>query len=213
MAKANQRTGDPIADPERIRALAHPLRLHLLDLLDDEGEATATRCAEVTGESVASCSFHLRILAKYGFIEPTVRRGREKPWRPVSRRRSFRPDFDDPASLRAVGALAELTLHSEVERIRSWLATAQDESAAWRDGVALRKASFWATADELAQLRHDIEALAERFTDRWDDPSSRPEGSRPARLFAVLNPDPQPDVPNAGGDPQPSHESAIESQQ
>ena len=60
----------PISEPERVRALAHPLRLALLDFLEDGGEATATRCAEATGESVASCSFHLRILAKYGFMAP-----------------------------------------------------------------------------------------------------------------------------------------------
>ena len=70
-----------ITDPQRIRALTHPLRLELMDVLAEEGAATATRCAELTGESVASCSFHLRMLAKYGYIEPAERTGREKPWR------------------------------------------------------------------------------------------------------------------------------------
>jgi len=181
---------DRITDPERVRALAHPLRLALLDLLDDEGEATATRCAEVTGESVASCSFHLRILAKYGYIEPGERRGREKPWRPVNRRRTFRPDYDDPASLRAVGALAELTVLGEAERIRNWLTTVPREPEPWHDAVTITRSAFWATAEEMAALRREIEALTDRFTGRWDDPSLRPDGSRPARLFAVLNPDP-----------------------
>ena len=142
-----------VTEPERVRALAHPLRLALLDLLEEEGEATATRCAEVTGDSVASCSFHLRILAKYGFIEPGERRGREKPWRVVSRRRTTRPDFDDPASVRAVGALAELTLLAETERIRDFLLGAVHRlPAELRDGVTMTKSSFWATPDELTQL-------------------------------------------------------------
>jgi len=36
-------------DPEglALRALAHPLRWKLIDLLGSEGSATATRCAEV----------------------------------------------------------------------------------------------------------------------------------------------------------------------
>ena len=179
-----------VNEPERIRALAHPLRLALLDLLEEEGEATATRCAEVTGDSVASCSFHLRILAKYGFIEPGARRGREKPWRVVSRRRTTKPDFDDPASVRAVGALAELTLLAETERIRGFLLGAAHRlPTELRDGIAIMKSGFWATPDELKQLSQDLQALAERFSGRWENPDLRPEGSRPARLFAVLNPD------------------------
>src|SRR6478609_1084108 len=68
-----------ITDPERIRALAHPVRIALLAHLSDVGEATATQCAEAVGESPANCSFHLRMLEKYGYIERAERRGREKP--------------------------------------------------------------------------------------------------------------------------------------
>jgi predicted transcriptional regulator len=178
------------SDPERIRALSHPLRLTLLELLDDVGEATATRCAELTGESVASCSFHLRMLAKYGFVELAARRGREKPWRSVTREREVRPDSADPASTRAVAALATLTLEQETERIRDWLAIASQEPPEWVDASTLSKSTFWATAEELSQLSRDLHALALRFAGRWDDPSLRPAGARPARLFAIVNPDP-----------------------
>ena len=179
----------PISEPERVRALAHPLRLALLDVLEEGGEATATRCAELTGESVASCSFHLRILAKYGFIEPGERRGREKPWRVVSRQRTTRPDFDDPASVRAVGALAELTVLAETERIRAFLADLHRLPADLRDAVGVLKSAIWATPEELQQLSRDVLALVDRFAGRWEDPAQRPEGARLARMFAVLNPD------------------------
>jgi len=179
----------PISEPERVRALAHPLRLALLDVLEEGGEATATRCAELTGESVASCSFHLRILAKYGFIEPGERRGREKPWRVISRQRTTRPDFDDPASVRAVGALAELTVLAETERIRAFLADLHRLPADLRDAVGVLKSAIWATPEELQQLSRDVLALVERFAGRWEDPAQRPEGARLARMFAVLNPD------------------------
>ena len=96
MADAAER----ITDPQRIRALSHPLRLELIDVLG-EGPATATQCADLTGQSVASCSFHLRMLAKYGYIEPADRRGRERPWQLTSPGQEIRPDDDDPASLRA----------------------------------------------------------------------------------------------------------------
>ncbi|MEP7023868.1 MAG: winged helix-turn-helix domain-containing protein [Actinomycetota bacterium] len=57
--------------------LAHPLRWQMLDLLGAEGTVTVTRCALVLGESTASCSYHLGILAKYGYITPAEGEGRE----------------------------------------------------------------------------------------------------------------------------------------
>src|SRR5215475_15177552 len=72
-----------ISDPKTIRALAHPLRLDLLQLLGVSGPATAAQCGRVLGVSQASCSFHLRQLAKYGFVEdagPGADR-RERQWR------------------------------------------------------------------------------------------------------------------------------------
>lgn len=178
-----------ITDPQRIRALAHPLRLELIDLLGEEGPATATRCAEVTGESVASCSFHLRTLAKYGYIEPGERRGREKPWRLVSRSREIRPDFDDPASLRAVEAMAELFLEHEVERIRRWLASYMTDAPQWADATTVSGASFWATLDELAEVSTMLQQISRRFAGRSEDPTQRPAGSRPIRLLAVTSVD------------------------
>src|SRR4051812_20538525 len=99
-----------VTDPARLRALAHPIRIQLFDILTERIEATATDCAEITGESVASCSFHLRMLEKYGFVERAAARGRERPWRIVARSWDMRPERDSPASLRAMQELAALGL-------------------------------------------------------------------------------------------------------
>jgi hypothetical protein len=74
-----------VADPIRLRALAHPLRLRLLRLLREHQPATGAQLAELTGESTASISYHLATLAKHGFVEhdpaaPAPTR-RHKPWR------------------------------------------------------------------------------------------------------------------------------------
>ena len=57
------------ADVTAVRALAHPLRLELLDLLRFEGPSTATLLANRVGESSGTTSYHLRQLARYGYIE------------------------------------------------------------------------------------------------------------------------------------------------
>ncbi|ARX88162.1 ArsR family transcriptional regulator [Streptomyces alboflavus] len=75
---------DPEREPAAIKALTHPLRVRLLGLLRMDGPATASELAARTGESSASTSYHLRVLAKYAFVaEAEHRDGRERRWRAV----------------------------------------------------------------------------------------------------------------------------------
>ncbi|MBB4950212.1 DNA-binding transcriptional ArsR family regulator [Kitasatospora gansuensis] len=75
---------DPAQDAAALKALTHPLRIRLLGLLRQDGPATASELAARTGESSASTSYHLRVLAKYAFVaEATHRDGRERRWQAV----------------------------------------------------------------------------------------------------------------------------------
>lgn len=186
-----RQTSERITDPERIRALAHPVRLALLDHLGDVDEATATECAEAIGESPASCSFHLRTLEKYGFIERAAARGREKPWRVVSAGIDMRPDPEIPGSLHALQAVAMLGLESEFLRAREYFAHADAEPDEWLQASTFTRSTFWATAEELAELSRDLQQITDRFSGRHTDPSKRPAGARYARMMAIANPDPR----------------------
>src|SRR5579862_6154386 len=73
-----------MTDPHMMRALAHQARIAIWLHLGLHGPATATECAEVAGLSPSACSYHLRTLARYGFIEEdraSAANGRERPWR------------------------------------------------------------------------------------------------------------------------------------
>jgi DNA-binding transcriptional ArsR family regulator len=177
-----------VSSPQRIRALSHPLRLELMDVLGD-GPATATQCAAQTGESVASCSFHLRMLAKYGYIEPAPRRGREKPWQLTSSTQEIRPDVNDPDSLRAVEAMAGVYVDREVEHIHRWLAQATTEQPDWIHGSSVTGASIWVTVEEMDELSKTVQKLTERFATRRSDPNERPAGARAVRVFTAVHPD------------------------
>ena len=185
-------TAERSSDPERIRALAHPLRLELLDFLADVGEATATDCARHTGETVANCSFHLRLLARYGFIEPAARKGRERPWRRVETRQYFTPDVSVPGSVHAVVELAEIAVRREGDQFVDFMrerAARADELAGQRLPAALSGESFWATPDEVDSLNEAIAALMEPLLVRSPDASARPEGARLMRWFSTVHPD------------------------
>lgn len=175
-----------ISDPQRIRALSHPLRLELIDVLDD-GPATATQCAALTGESVASCSFHLRMLAKYGYIEPAQRSGREKPWQLTSSSQEIRPNVNDPDSLRAVEAMASVYVDREVEHIHRWLAKATTEQHDWIQASTVSGSSIWATVEEMEEVSQTVQALTNRFAGRASDPTARPAGARPVRVFTAVH--------------------------
>ena len=179
-----------VSDPVRIRALTHPLRLALLDVLDGAGQATATECAAATGESVASCSYHLRILAKHGYIEPGEQAGRDKPWKPVAHSRAQSIDHNLPGSRHAVVALAGLELERQFQRLRAWAGRASDLPAEELDLSVVSSTQFYATPQEIKQFRADLLELSRRFEGRVADPSLRPHGAQKTHLFSVLNIDP-----------------------
>lgn len=73
-----------VSDPVALRALAHPMRLRLLRLVREHGPVTGAELAAQLGESTASVSYHLSVLARHGFVEPDPTPGatrRHKPWR------------------------------------------------------------------------------------------------------------------------------------
>ncbi len=173
-----------ITDPKALRALSHPTRWKLIELLGLEETATATRCAEFTGESVASCSYHLSILAKYGFVEEADRgQGREKPWKLTRHDQSWTPEGLDPEGVLAAETLSEVYLDHELARMKDHLRRYGREPDDW-----WRASGTWATTthltlDELREVTAQLAAITERFRDRTADPSKRPAGSRPVRLF------------------------------
>ncbi len=178
------------SDPAVMRALAHPLRIEILDIMDEVGEATASEIAERLGQTVANCSFHLRILASGGFIERAEPRGREKPWRVTHHSRDMRPDRSDPLSIAESAELGSMYVQREAARVVSFLqnSLAYAHNSEWVPTVTINTSTFWATAEEMKQLAEDLRALMDRFEGRRD-PANRPEGARKGRMFATINPD------------------------
>lgn len=172
-----------ITDPKELRALSHPFRWKLIQLLTEEGQATATRCSERLGDSVASCSYHLNMLAKYGFVEEVAGPGRQKPWRLIRRDQSFsREGLDDEAALAAEAAAFAL-LDKEFDEIKNRLRHSEHEPEEWRRSLGLTSTVAFITAEELDGVREEIQAILQRYESRHEKPETRPDGVRPVRLF------------------------------
>src|SRR6202161_2950114 len=98
-----------VSDARTMRALAHPVRIALIEALTLGGAMTATEAGERIAESPTTCSFHLRQLAKYGLVEEAGGgKGRARPWRMTSIGMKFASAHDDPETEIAAGALVRL---------------------------------------------------------------------------------------------------------
>ncbi len=157
-----------IDDAQVLRAMAHPLRLRLLGTLRKQGPATASELARRLGESSGATSYHLRILAKYGFIEddPERNRGRQRWWRAVDEGMQWSLDTDDPGLIEADRALGR-QLVSEYERwLRRWHDELPDWDRRWRAAANGTDQWFELTPDELRALADEVLAVLERYSDR-----------------------------------------------
>jgi DNA-binding transcriptional ArsR family regulator len=177
-----------LRDAREMRVLAHPVRMRLQQALYERGSATATELAEMIGESPANCSWHLRQLAKYGFVEETRDgTGRNRPWRPRAHSLSWGGSEESGEVAAASDGLSELFAEQEFSGLRDWHAWRRTDPPEWQDAANWVQSIDWLTVEELAELNKTLtEIIARRGEnrERLRDPSKRPPGARRVRLFA-----------------------------
>ena len=157
-----------VDDPRAMRALAHPTRLALLDHLHASGHATATECGVAVGESPSSCSYHLRSLAKWGFVEEAEGGvGRERPWRARASRIEFPSDGLEATVLR------DEILARQQQRIRTALAAEHELPPRWRRAAQTSASMLELTPTELEELGERFEQLLAEYHGRGERRGTR----------------------------------------
>ncbi|MBO0810292.1 MAG: helix-turn-helix transcriptional regulator [Actinobacteria bacterium] len=177
-----------LTDPRAMRALAHPLRLELLEALAHAGSLTATQASEVLGESPANCAFHLRTLAKYGYVEETGGgRGRERPWQRVHTGYQIPMEQDDPQAAAAAQEIADYWLDTLLSRARATLARRAVWPPEWQHNELTGQSEdvFYVTPDEARELGTQFRTLMERYQDRLDHPERRPPDAMPIEVIRL----------------------------
>ncbi|ONI79258.1 hypothetical protein ALI144C_25855 [Actinosynnema sp. ALI-1.44] len=149
----------------------HPVRSALLALLRERDSVTSTQAAQALGFSSGLCSFHLRQLARYGYVEEAdATDGRARPWRLT--RPSLEPDL---------GALAR---ELEDEGYQRWLRHKDEAPTEWSIDDAFSSVIFLEPA-ELAEVGAQIRTVLARYATRPVSPDARPVAAV-ARLFPLL---------------------------
>jgi DNA-binding transcriptional ArsR family regulator len=182
-----------LSDIDALKALAHPLRQQLLSWLQRHGPATSADLAAEFGEDRGATSYHLRQLARFGFIEEDTDRssGRRKYWRAIPQdvRLPRRPA--DPE----IAAAADEIGRQWLERADRDLTAYLSDRKAFGEFTAAAMHSFGGTtltAEELAQFGEEYVAFLSRWT---RDPGQAAPGSR--HISVVFHAFPTPDPGDA----------------
>ncbi|GAA3872791.1 helix-turn-helix domain-containing protein [Leifsonia kafniensis] len=159
-------------DMESLKALAHPLRVKILDTLSTYGDFTASGLAERLGESSGSTSYHLRQLERHGFVREVTGKGtgRERWWARMPGAINLDSDelFDSPAN-RAVTK----TVVREFERSRSGLLSDfQDRGLdvlphEWLVGSVVSTMSLKLTTEQLKEVSKQWDLFVEAHIDQY----------------------------------------------
>ena len=179
-----------LTDARVLGALAHPLRVALLNHLMAFGPRTASECAEVVGASASNCSWHLRQLARYQLVEPVDSAdGRERPWRAAATGFDYGGPEEGPAARAADEALTALWLDEDFRLAREFLRWQDQADPDWRRVSAHSTYELRLSAEELGRLRDQLDALIRPYIGltRQDPP---PE-AKPVHvsLLAFLRPE------------------------
>lgn len=164
--------------------MAHPVRLAIMEQLTVAGPLTATELADRIATSPSNCSWHLRKLAEYGFVEEAKGgTGRKRPWQIVSLGMRWDNVGETPELARAGDALSTLMIDREVARLTRARSRLHKDTPPWQEASTWTQSMMWLTADELNEINGAVCDLLMTRIDRFEHPEDRPDG---ARLCAFL---------------------------
>ncbi|MFG5384574.1 winged helix-turn-helix domain-containing protein [Yoonia sp. R2-816] len=123
-----------VPDTTALKALAHPERLRMLGLLRVEGPATATGIAKRLGLNSGATSYHLRQLAKHGFIAEAEDLGtkRERWWQAQHDTTVFDVSDQSGEVLQAGLAMSQAVISQHMEFLQSALGEYPNLPTPWR---------------------------------------------------------------------------------
>lgn len=178
--------GDGRLATDALRALAHPLRIRILDELSMYGPLTASGLGERLGESSGSTSYHLRQLEKHGLVREDTTKGnaRERWWerRPGSistpEPHEFPPGSAERLATQLIGSewnrSRETNYHEYVD------AGADVFGDEWLDVATADTINLRLTPEQLHQLVLDVDAALWKYIDAYK--TTPTAGSRPVQI-------------------------------
>ncbi len=180
-----------LTDPKAMRALAHPVRLAILEQLQRHGPATATGLSPHVDATPSVVSWHLRHLAGFGLVEESDggEDRRQRWWQAA--RSGFRFDVpeDDSEGSAAARQLSRQLFRRSAGLPAAWMDQAEPLlEPKWRRLAGLSNTRIEVTLEELRGIEEGIEALLSPYVRRKSEET--PGGARGVRLMRYVMPEP-----------------------
>ncbi len=179
-------------DAAALKGLAHPLRVDILDSLTMAGPATASLLAERLNQSSGATSYHLRQLARHGYVEDDPERGtgRERWWRivPGGVTLAAAEMREDRGAMESTLMVARQFADQRARHIDNFLRLGESTlGAEWVDTSLLSSATIELTSHEMAELSAAVQAF---IAEQVDPLRGRelPDGTRTVALHAHVFP-------------------------
>lgn len=177
-------------DGGALKALAHPLRVRIYDLLSERGPQTASTLAAIIGETSGSTSYHLRALAAKDLIREVPGKGtaRERWWERPHGRITL-PGPDEQAS--PAGRAAAQIVTSEFFRLRHQSLMdyinrpASEQPEEWRDAGLVMTTMLDLTPEQMLEVRQELSELVDAVVERYRGQETAP-GTRRVSLRAEI---------------------------
>lgn len=157
---------------EALRALAHPLRVQIMNELSDFGPLTASGLASRLGESSGATSYHLRQLAKHDIIREVEGKGsaRERWWEmsPGGVTIGSPETLETPAGREATELVSrEWQLNNE-RRLAAFMRYGLDRlGMEWREAASLSTAHLKLTHEQLKAFGDEYFELLDALTTKY----------------------------------------------
>jgi DNA-binding transcriptional ArsR family regulator len=181
--------GRVLSDIDALKALAHPLRQQLLTWLQRHGPATSAELAVEFAADRGATSYHLRQLARFGFLEEDTDRseGRRKYWRAIPQDVRLPRRAADPE----VAAAADEVGRQWMERASRDLTAYLRDRESFGEFAVAAEHSFGGTMLTAAELRQFSEEYIAFLSSWYRDPAQASPGSR--HISVVFHAFPTPD--------------------
>ncbi|WP_439673682.1 ArsR/SmtB family transcription factor [Embleya sp. MST-111070] len=153
-----------VTELEALKALAHPRRQRIMRHLEADGPATSATLARSLDLNTGATSYHLRELARHGFVEdfddPDAH-GRERWWRAVRRDLRFPPRSEQSAEVRPV--VDEMTRLVFAADLQDFLDASTAPEAGEEMDMPYSRGTIHVTQAELGEFFEEYIALLNRY--------------------------------------------------
>lgn len=171
-------------DPVRLKAMAHPLRVEILYVLQQRDRASVTSLAEELGETTGAISYHLRQLARHGFVkqwdpgsdDSPATPGRPQQWWQMAVDEIHSTGFGmlaDTATSEAARFLLNESVTRSARDLAHWYSTATEWPLEWQRAHTAMNGHLELNATQTRALADELSALMLKYQQSQPGPGAR----------------------------------------